>query len=119
MISVRVDVDKDKCDKAYAYIADYLKQKIYVYRYVYNAAVGIAVVNEIYFLFSYEKNRMWPVSHVYLNNEKKFGIYKVDGVEFEWFDGIFSVALGRRSPTTGYRKAYFHPLSRYCYEQYK
>lgn len=77
------------------------------------------VVNEIYFLFSYEKNRMWPVSHVYLNNEKKFGIYKVDGVEFEWFDGVFSVALGRRSATTGYRKAYFHPLSRYCYKQWE
>ncbi len=32
---------------------------------------------------------MWPISHVYLNNDKKFVIYKVDGVEFEWFDGIF------------------------------
>ncbi|KAG4068821.1 hypothetical protein HA402_004969 [Bradysia odoriphaga] len=93
MISIRVDVEKDKCDDAYAYISDYLKEKIYVY--------------------SYKTNRMWPVSHVYMNDEKKFGIYKVDGVEFEWFDGIFSVALGRKSPSTGYRTAYFHPLSRY------
>ncbi|XP_037025027.1 L-dopachrome tautomerase yellow-f-like [Bradysia coprophila] len=91
MISVRVDVEKDKCDDAYAYIADYLKEKIYVY--------------------SFKTNRMWPVSHVYMNDEKKFGIYKVDGVQFEWFDGIFSVALGRKSPSTGYRTAYFHPLS--------
>lgn len=118
MISLRVDVDKDKCDKAYAYISDYLKQKIYVYRSVQNAASEVSVLNEvgIFFLCSYEANRMWPISHFYLNNDKKFGIYKVDGVEFEWFDGIFSVALGRRSATTGYRTAYFHPLSRYCYE---
>ncbi len=33
MVSLRVDVDKGNCDKAFAYIPDYLKQKIYVYRY--------------------------------------------------------------------------------------
>lgn len=34
MISLTVDVEKDKCNKAFAYICDYLNQKIYVYRYV-------------------------------------------------------------------------------------
>lgn len=34
MVSLIVDVGKDKCDEAYAYIADYLNQKIYVYRFV-------------------------------------------------------------------------------------
>lgn len=63
------------------------------------------------FKLSFEKNRMWPISHVYFNYEKKMGNYDVDGYKFEWSDGVFSVTLGKRS-VNGYRKAYFHALSR-------
>lgn len=33
IISLKVDVDKNKCNEAHAYISDFLHQKIYVYRY--------------------------------------------------------------------------------------
>lgn len=110
MISLRIDVDKDKCDGAFAYICDYLNQKIYVYRYVYWSKILNKSKTKY---FSFEKNRMWAHRHVYFNNELKYGKYNIDGFKFEWFDGVFSVALARRS-TDGYRKAFFHPMARYC-----
>lgn len=32
MISLKIDVDKNKCDQAFAYIPHILQQKLYVYR---------------------------------------------------------------------------------------
>lgn len=113
MISLAIDVEKDKCDEAFAYIPDYLKQKIYVYRYVLAARSGLAGGQKELILYnlSFKENRIWAFSHVYLKNEKKFGYYDIDGHKFEWFDGVCSVALGRRS-SNGYRRAFFHPLAR-------
>jgi dopachrome tautomerase len=45
------------------------------------------------------------------------GDYLVKGIQFQWDDGIFSVALGRRNKTSGYRSAYFHAAS--SYSEYK
>lgn len=33
MVGLKVDVDRNKCDKAYAYIPDIFQQRLYVYRY--------------------------------------------------------------------------------------
>lgn len=34
IISLKVDVDKNKCNEAHAYISDFLHQKIFVYRFI-------------------------------------------------------------------------------------
>jgi dopachrome tautomerase len=41
------------------------------------------------------------------------GDYLIKGIQFQWDDGIFSVALGHRNKPTGYRTAYFHAASSY------
>jgi dopachrome tautomerase len=41
------------------------------------------------------------------------GDYLIKGIKFQWDDGIFSVALGKRNKTNGYRTAYFHAASSY------
>lgn len=60
---------------------------------------------------SFEKNRMWSFSHLYLNYDLKLTKYNFDGFKYQWFDGVFSVTLARRA-ADGYRKAFFHPMAR-------
>ncbi|KAJ6636654.1 L-dopachrome tautomerase yellow-f, partial [Pseudolycoriella hygida] len=90
IISLKIDVQKDKCHEAHAYISDFLHQKIYVY--------------------SFEKNRMWSFSHFYLNYEPEFTKFDFDGFKYQWFDGVFSVTLAKRN-ADGFRRAFFHPMS--------
>jgi dopachrome tautomerase len=40
------------------------------------------------------------------------GDFNVDGVQFQWDDGVFSIALSRKKPN-GFRTAFFHPLASY------
>lgn len=37
--------------------------------------------------------------------------YNIDGQQFQWTDGLFSVAIGGIQ-SNGFREAYFHPLGR-------
>lgn len=60
---------------------------------------------------SFQKNRMWSFSHLYLNYELKLTKFDFDGFKYQWFDGVFSVTLGGRE-ADGYRKAFFHPMAR-------
>ncbi|XP_037033386.1 L-dopachrome tautomerase yellow-f-like [Bradysia coprophila] len=89
-ISLKVDVDKSNCDRAFAYIPDLFQQRLYVY--------------------SLESNRMWTFTHPYLDYELELTKYNVTGFQFQWKDAVFSITLGRRG-ADGYRQAYFHPMA--------
>ena len=54
---------------------------------------------------------MWSFSHHFLHFDPTQGHFNVGGQDFEWTDGIFSIALGNKNPD-GFRTAYFHPLAR-------
>ncbi|XP_055850347.1 uncharacterized protein LOC129914921 [Episyrphus balteatus] len=88
--SITVDVERTACDKAFAYIPDIYSYGLYVY--------------------SLEQNHMWSFSHHFLHFDPTQGHFNVGGQDFEWTDGIFSIALGNKNPD-GFRTAYFHPLA--------
>ncbi|KAJ6628025.1 L-dopachrome tautomerase yellow-f2 [Pseudolycoriella hygida] len=90
IISLNVDVDMKSCDNAYAYISDFLTQSLLVY--------------------SLKENHMWKFNHKYLQYDLELTKYSLDGFKYQWFDGVFSVALGNRQKD-GYRTAYFHPMA--------
>lgn len=68
-----VDVSKDKCDEAYAYIADL-------------AGNGVVV-------YSLKQDNAWRISHHYFHFEPLAGTYNISGVQVRWADGVFGLAL--------------------------
>lgn len=88
--NIVVDVTPETCDKAFAYIPDLGSYALLVY--------------------SLEDDDSYRVKHHYFYFDPLSGNYNVAGINFQWTDGIFGLAL---SPVhkDGYRTAYFHPLS--------
>ncbi|XP_050424662.1 uncharacterized protein LOC126835860 [Adelges cooleyi] len=88
--NVLADTTNKTCGDAYAYIPDL-------------GAYGLVV-------YSFATNTSWRVKHHYFHFDPLAGNYHVGGMNFQWTDGIFGVAL---SPVrdNGFRTLYFHPLS--------
>lgn len=53
---------------------------------------------------------MWSFKHKYLNFEPTNANFNVDGFNYTWEDGVFSISLGKRN-SDGYRTAHFHPMA--------
>lgn len=45
-----------------------------------------------------------------MNVDLSHSNFDVDGFQYTWKDGVFSITLGQRK-TDGYRTAYFHPMA--------
>ncbi|GLV39935.1 yellow-f2 [Carabus blaptoides fortunei] len=90
LASVHVDVTKDTCDDAFAYIPDLVNYKLLVY--------------------SWKNNDAWRISHNYFFLDPLQGDFSIGGHNFMWNDGIFSVGLSKIQPD-GYRTAYFHAMA--------
>lgn len=88
--NIIVDVDKSSCDKAYAYMPDL-------------GSYGLVV-------YDWANNETYRVKHHYFHFDPLAGNYHIGGVNFQWTDGLFGIALGPRGDD-GYRTMYFHPLS--------
>lgn len=74
-----VDVSKQNdCNNAYAYIPDL-------------GAYGLIV-------YSFQENKSWRVKHNFFHFDPLNGDYNVGGVNFQWTDGIFGMALGKATP---------------------
>lgn len=69
-----VDATADKCDKAFAYLPNIQDNSIIVY--------------------SFAENDSWKVTHNYFSFEPLEGDLTIEGFNFQWHDGIFSIALG-------------------------
>lgn len=87
--SITVDSQVENCNDAYAYVPDLVRRVLSVY--------------------SFQENRMWTFKHNYFSFDPLQGDLSLQGIKFQWDDGIFSVALGTRQ-TDGFRTAYFHPM---------
>lgn len=68
-----MDVTKDTCEDAYAYIPD---------------LGGYALV-----VYSLAKNDSWRIKHNYFHFDPLNGEYNIGGVDFHWTDGVFALAL--------------------------
>lgn len=70
-----VDVTKETCDDAYAYIPDL-------------GGYGVVV-------YSLKEDDSWRVKHHYFHFDPLAGEYDVGGVKFQWTDGVFGIALSK------------------------
>ncbi|XP_075970705.1 L-dopachrome tautomerase yellow-f2-like [Anticarsia gemmatalis] len=88
--NIIVDVTKDTCDDAYAYIPDL-------------GGYGVVV-------YSLKQDDSWRISHHYFHFEPLAGTYNVSGIEFQWTDGVFALSLSEPRED-GYRTMFFHAFS--------
>lgn len=88
--NVIVDVDKDTCDNAFAYVPDL-------------GGYGVVV-------YSLKQDDSWRVSHHYFHFEPLAGSYNVSGIQFHWTDGVFGLALSEPREN-GFRTMFFHAFS--------
>jgi len=88
--NVVVDVTADKCDKAFAYVPDL-------------GGYGLVV-------YSFEANDSWRVKHNFFHFDPLKGDFNVGGVNFQWTDGVFGLALSAPK-ADGSRTVYFHALA--------
>ncbi|KAL3269452.1 hypothetical protein HHI36_008522 [Cryptolaemus montrouzieri] len=88
--NIIIDVTPDKCDDAFAYIPDL-------------GGYGVVV-------YSLAENESWRVKHNFFYFDPLNGDFNVGGVNFQWTDGVFGLALGKLQQN-GYRTLYFHPLA--------
>lgn len=88
--NIIVDVDANHCDEAFAYIPDLGGNSVIVY--------------------SLRDDECWTTEHHYFHFDPLSGNYTVDGVNFQWTDGVFSLALSAPQED-GFKTAYFHPFS--------
>lgn len=88
--NIIVDVTADACDKAFAYLPDL-------------GAYGIVV-------YDFANNNSYKLTHNYFHFDPLAGNMVVGGQNFQWTDGVFSIAL-TKPDENGVRDAYFHPLA--------
>lgn len=89
--NIIVDIRHNECEDTHAYITD-------VWRY------GLIV-------FSLKKKRSWRVADHLFYPEPLAAAYNLHGLEFEWTDGVFGIALSPVDKPTDDRTLYYHPMS--------
>lgn len=48
----------------------------------------------IHLILSFKDDRIWTFQHNYFSFDPLHGDFNVNGIEFQWNDGIFSITLG-------------------------
>ncbi|CAH1967755.1 unnamed protein product [Acanthoscelides obtectus] len=88
--NIVVDLQPGRCDEAFAYIPDL-------------GGYGIVV-------YSFKDDDSWRIKHNFFHFDPLQGDMTVGGVNFQWTDGVFGIALGNPNEN-GDRTVYFHPLA--------
>lgn len=83
-------VDDSNCENSFAYAADL-------------GAPGLVV-------YSWAQDDSWRVQHNFFHPDPLAGNYSIDGIEFQWDDGLYGLALSKPQKD-GFATLYFHPLS--------
>ncbi|KAL6440481.1 hypothetical protein ACFW04_003182 [Cataglyphis niger] len=91
--NIAVDLGKNSCEDAFAYMSDELGYGLIVY--------------------SWQQNTSWRITHSYFMPDPLAGDYNIGGLNFQWGEeGIFGMSL-TPIKSDGYRTLFFHPLSSY------
>ncbi|XP_058455600.1 protein yellow [Malaya genurostris] len=88
--NVIVDAERGDCDNAFAYMPDLGGYQVIVY--------------------SFSADKSWRVKHNFFHFDPLAGDYNIGGVNFQWTDGVFGMAVGKRT-RDGSRPVYFHAFS--------
>lgn len=78
------------CDDAFAYVVDPSSHSIFVY--------------------SLQANDSWRIQHPYFLPDPLQSDYSMGNLQFQWFDGIFGIALTETNKY-GFRNVFAHPMS--------
>ncbi|XP_027849694.2 protein yellow-like [Aphis gossypii] len=89
--NIVVEILNDNCEDAYAYMSD-------VFQY------GLVV-------YSYKEDASRRINHPYFYPDPLYCHYSMDGITFNWMDGIFGMCLSPDVGGAGQRVLYFHSLS--------
>ncbi|XP_044253766.1 protein yellow-like [Tribolium madens] len=89
--NIAIDIRDNDCLDVHAYLTD-------VWRY------GLVV-------FSLKRMTSWRITDHLFYPEPLAAAYNVHGLEFEWVDGIFGMALSPYNKKVKDRVLYFHPMS--------
>lgn len=90
LASLTIDITNNNCRDAFAYIPDV-------------GGYGLVV-------YSLKQNKAWRLTHNYFYLENTVGEFSIGGHEFQWNDGIFSIAISDVK-SDGFRDAYFHSMA--------
>lgn len=88
--NIVVDTTAESCNDAHAYIPDLGSYAVVVY--------------------SLKQNKSWRIKHHYFHFDPLQGNYTVGGINFQWTDGVFALALDKFNED-GSRNVYFHAFS--------
>jgi len=88
--NIIVDTERSDCNDAYAYVPDL-------------GAYGVIV-------YSFKDNRSYRVKHNFFHFDPLQGDFNVGGVNFQWTDGVFGMAVGPSKPDNS-RDIFFHALA--------
>ncbi|EDW64146.1 protein yellow [Drosophila virilis] len=83
-------VEDADCENTYAYAADL-------------GSPGLVV-------YSWRDQESWRVQHHFFHPNPLAGNFSINGIEFQWDDGLYGLALSKPQ-SDGYSTLYFHPLS--------
>lgn len=88
--NIIVDSETNACDDTYAYVPDL-------------GAYGVIV-------YSFRKDSSYRVKHNFFHFDPLQGDFNIGGVNFQWTDGVFGMAIGSKKPDQT-RDIYFHALA--------
>lgn len=88
--SIVADVAADSCGRAFAYAVDPSAAAMLVY--------------------SLRANEAWRLRHPYFLPDPLRSDYAIGQLRFQWYDGIFGVALAE-ADESGFRRLFAHPMS--------
>ncbi|XP_037820661.1 L-dopachrome tautomerase yellow-f2, partial [Lucilia sericata] len=88
--NIIVDSDRSECNNAYAYVPDL-------------GAYGVVV-------YSFRNDHSYRVKHNFFHFDPLQGDFNVGGVNFQWTDGVFGLAVGPMNPDHS-KDIYFHALA--------
>ncbi|KAH8412538.1 hypothetical protein KR009_002828 [Drosophila setifemur] len=73
--------------------------------YVYAADLGSPGL----VVYSWRDQESWRVQHHFFHPDPLAGNFSINGIEFQWDDGLYGLALSKPMES-GYSTLYFHPL---------
>jgi hypothetical protein len=84
-----IAVEDDDCENTFAYSADLGKPGLVVY--------------------SWKSQGSWRIQHNYFHSDPTAGNFSIAGINFQWTDGLFGLALSKPQ-ANGETTLYFHPF---------
>ena len=89
-IFASIAVEDEDCDNSFAYSADLGKPGLVVY--------------------SWKSQSSWRLTHNFFHPDPTAGNFSINGIDFQWNDGLFGLALSRPMPPDNHPILYFHPF---------